>query len=183
MGRGKNLNRLRQLDSKVLAEVIREGEARIVAQFTAATAADQRALTWAGFVITITTATAGGSVTLVLSGKFLPLAVIGALFSALLSISAFLAVRTVRPKKFALPGNLPENWLPEEWEPDCPIDMKQARIEQARCLNNQIDDNARWAAETAKQLSESMGLALVAVILASAYSLGFVLFVVVNAAS
>lgn len=180
MGRGKNLNRLRDLDAETLAEVIREGEARIEAQFSAATAADQRALSWAGFVVTITMATTAGSITLISSNILLPLAIIGVLLSSLLAISAFLAVGTVLPKKFSLPGNLPENWLPDEWERGFGHNLAQARIEQARCLNDQIDDNAKWAGETAKQLSESMALALTAVMVAALYSFGFMIFTVLT---
>lgn len=180
MARGKNLDALRTLDQSILAEIVREGEARIAAQFAAATAADQRALTWSGFVITIATAAGGGAMTLALSGKFIPLAVIGVLFSALLSISAALAIQTVRPSHFCLPGNLPESWLPQEWEPNQARDIIQARVEQARCLNNQIDDNAKWAANNAKRLSESITLAAAATILASLYSAAFVFLILVT---
>jgi hypothetical protein len=178
MGRGKNLDTLRELDEAILAEIVREGEARINAQFSAATAADQRALTWSGFVITIATATGGGGLTLALSGRFIPLAVIGVLFSGLLSISAFIAIRTVQPKHFCLPGNVPEHWLPLEWESGRPHDIVQARVEQARCLNNQIDDNAQNAWSNARQISLSMTLAGTATILASVYAAGFVLVTV-----
>lgn len=176
MGRGKNLEQLRTLDDVILAEIVREGEARLAAQFAAATAADQRGAAWAGFVITLTLAAVSATATLGLDGKNLALAVIAGLLSILLAISAFIAVRTFRPVPFALPGNCPENWLPEEWQEGKKRDIKQARIEQAICLNNQIDDNASWAKDVAASMETSMGLTATSVLLAAIYTAGFILF-------
>lgn len=176
MGRGNNLDQLRLLDDSILAEVIREGEARLLAQFTAASAADQRGAAWSGFVITLTLASVSATATLGLDGKNLALAVITGLLSGLLAIAALVAVRTIRPLPFHLPGNCPENWLPKEWESGRPYDMKQARIEQARCLNNQIDDNAVWAEGVAKDMALSMGLTATSVLLAAIYVCGFICF-------
>ena len=172
----KNLDSLLQLDDEVLKEVIREGELRLGAQFAAATASDQRAMAWIGFLITIASATIAASASLAITGKHLPLAVISGLLSGLLCISAYTAIHCVRPRKFALPGNLPENWLPREWEAGKERSMKQARIEQARCLNSQIEENADWAKITAVGLHRSMDLACLAILLAAVYTGGFVLF-------
>jgi hypothetical protein len=176
MGRGNNLDQLRMLDNKILAEVVREGEARLSAQFAAATAADQRGAAWSGFVITLTVASVSATASLGLDGKNFALAVISGLLSGLLAIAAMVAVRTIRPMPFHLPGNLPENWLPREWEAGRKQDMKQARVEQARCLNNQIDDNAVWANHVAKELAFSMGLTAISVLLAAIYVFGFICF-------
>lgn len=176
MGRGKNLDQLRLLEERILAEVVREGEARLAAQFAAATAADQRGAAWSGFVITLTVASVSATATLGLDGKNLALAVITGLLSGLLAIAALIAVRTIRPLPFHLPGNLPENWLPAEWETGRKHDMQQARIEQAKCLNNQIDDNAAWANDVAKDMALSMGLTATSVLLAAMYVCGFIAF-------
>lgn len=77
---------------------------------------------------------------------------------------------------FALPGNCPENWLPKEWEDGRERDLHQARIEQARCLNNQIDDNAVWAKAVAADMAFSMGLTATSVLLAAIYVCGFIMF-------
>jgi hypothetical protein len=179
----KNLDSLLKLDDAVLKEVIREGESRLAAQFAAATASDQRAMAWAGFLITVASATIAASASLAITGKHLPLAVISGLLSGLLCISAYTAIHCVRPRKFALPGNLPENWLPSEWEPGKKQNLKQARIEQARCLNSQIEENAEWARLTAIGLHRSMDLACIAILLAAVYTGGFVIFKVAEANS
>lgn len=176
MGRGKNLDSLRLLDDDILHEVIREGEVMLAAQFAAATASDQRATAWAGFVITLAVAATGATATIALSGKNLALAVITGLLSVLLSVAAFIAIQVFRPQRFALPGNRPENWLPGEWESGKARNIQQARIEQARCLNNQIDDNAGWAEQAATRLRLSMDLTAISSMLAAVYVGGFVLF-------
>lgn len=176
MGRGKNLDGLRSLEECVLAEVIREGEQMMAAQLATATAADQRALTWAGFIITLAVASFGASATFATSAGRMPLAIITGLLGILLSVSAYHAVLSVRPSKFALPGNRPENWLPSEWEQGIRPSLKQARIEQARCLNNQIDDNAAAAAKAAKLMHISIDLTSLAVLVAGVYAAGFVLW-------
>ncbi len=173
MGRGKNLDRLRELDLRVLEEVVREGEQMLAAQFAAATASDQRALTWAGFVITIAIASIGASASLAMTGKAPALSVISALLGVLMAVSGFQAIVSVRPKTFALPGNRPENWLPAEWEKGRTCDLQQARIEQARCLNNQIDDNAIAAEDAASRMHTSMDLAICGVLLAGIYVAGY----------
>ena len=176
MGRGKNLDTLRDLDVSILKEVVREGELMLSAQFAAATASDQRATAWSGFVITLASASIGATATIGLSGKNLALAAITGLLSVLLSIAAFAAVQVYRPKLFALPGNLPESWLPAAWEAGKPRDIKQAYIEQARCLNDQIDDNAGWAKNTAEQLQFSMDLTAISILLAAIAVGVFVVF-------
>ena len=176
MGRGNNLENLRTFDEKILAEIVREGEMMLAAQFAAATAADQRGAAWSGFVITLTLASVSATATLGIDGRNLALCAIAGLLSVLLAISAWIAVRTFRPTPFALPGNRPENWLPSEWEAGRERDMQQARIEQARCLNNQIDDNAAWAKSVASDMQLSMSLTSISVLLAAIYTSGFILF-------
>src|SRR5690242_17549655 len=150
-----NLDRLRELDEEALAEVIREGEMRLQAQFSAAAAADQRATAWAGFVITMTIGAIGATASLVLSGKSAPLEVITGLLSCILGISAHYAMQAFVPTEFNFPGNVPSNWLPQKWEQGRQRDMKQARIEQARCLEMQIHDNVKIAKRAGGKLHDS----------------------------
>ena len=176
----KQLNGLRDLEEKILAEVVREGEMMVLAQFQAATAADQRCMAWAGFVITVGTAAVGASFTLGIGGKHFPLAVISGLLSVLLSVSAMRAIQSVVPSTFYLPGNLPENWLPSRWEESRPHNLHQARIEQARCLQLQIEDNKKWAQKSGELLRESMWLAVTAALLAGVYAAGYAVWKIVT---
>ena len=165
MAHRKNLDDLRQLDLTVLDEVVREGEVMLQAQFTAATASDQRAIAWTGFIITLVIALMGATASIAISGQNFGIAILAGVLSILLSIAAFTATQIFRPAPFALPGNLPENWLPSEWETGKTRDLTQARIEQARCLNNQINDNKILARKSVYKLISSIKIATISIIL------------------
>jgi hypothetical protein len=122
-------------------------------------------MTWAGFLIAATIAALGGAASLLMSGKNPEFAWIAVALSAGTFKATLTAVDAVRPRKFALPGNLPENWLPENWMsyPDGPFDLQQARVEQATCLNNGIRDNARDAETSGEALRNSINTAVLSV--------------------
>jgi len=150
-------------------EAIREGERLLDAQFTAAIAADQRALTWGGFLIAAATAALGAGVALFNKRPVDPLlGYASIIFSISLLRAAWVAIRTVRPSKFAFPGNHPANWLPHEW--DCvgteEDKLKAARTDQARSLENCICDNRDAAARKARSMRHSFEFALWSVVAA-----------------
>jgi hypothetical protein len=183
MGRGKDLSDLRNLDAPVLQEVIREGEARLAAQLAIATAADQRAMTWAGFLIAVATAALGGAASLIMSGKHLVFALIALTFSLWMLKAAWIIIDAVRPRKFFLPGNFPENWLRSNWSshPDGRYDLDEARVEQATGLNNGIHDNAEDAEAYAAALRRSMDQALLALCFSALATFGVFLWVALSA--
>jgi hypothetical protein len=47
------------------------------------------------------------------------------------------------PRRFCLPGNEPQNWLPETWtdRPGFKRDKKRGRLEQLRVMQSQITQN------------------------------------------
>jgi hypothetical protein len=148
---GNPYDDLRTLDDEVLKEVVREGEARLLAQLQIATAADQRALTLAGFQITAgTAALAGGAALMTADAPDRALASIALLFALAILTAAGIALWTVMPRKFKTPGNQPLNWRTDRWRwPQKGFDIKSARVEQAACLEEQIEANQRhfqWAA-------------------------------------
>jgi hypothetical protein len=150
-------------------EAIREGERLLDAQFTAATAADQRALTWAGFLIAAATAALAGGVALFNKKPVDPLLGYSSIIFAISMLrAAWLAIKTVRPSKFAFPGNHPANWLPHEW--DCvgtdQDKLKAASIDQARSLENCICENRDIAASKAGSMRESFQWAVWSVVAA-----------------
>jgi hypothetical protein len=151
MADDKDYDGLRDLDLNVLDEVVREGDAKLDAQLQVATAADQRALTLAGFQITAATGAVAGGVALMTSKE--PdkvLALIAFLFALALLTLGGIALWTVVPRKFKTPGNLPLNWRKDRWRwQDKGFDIKAARVEQAACLEEQIATNRRqldWSA-------------------------------------
>jgi hypothetical protein len=73
---------------------------------------------------------------------------------------------------------MPENWLRENWmcHPNGPYDALQASVEQAVCLNNGIDDNAKDAEAHANALKRSMDNALLAVAYAGVSALAILIW-------
>lgn len=136
------------------------------AQLSIATAADQRGLTWGGLLLTGATAALGGGVALLLKKSadqtlsYLALLLAGGLF-----ISAWLAISTVKPKLFCLPGNTPGSWLPSAW--DCfgtdKEKVQKARRDQAAQLDKFIQDNAETAKTSAGRMKWSFGIAVFSV--------------------
>lgn len=156
------------LPTELVTEAIREGEIRVQAQLAAAIAADQRALTLAGFQIGAATAAMAGSAALLVAGRDFIIAGCAIAFSAGLIIAAWLAVSTVRPSGFFFPGNDPENWLPSKWISATMADSTaQARMEQASNLSLMIKDNAENAEILAKKVNHSMNITLFVVSTAS----------------
>lgn len=162
-----NLDSLQKLDDDVLREVVREAERRLDAQLATANAGDQRAMAWAAILVTGAVAITGASAALLVGGKSLLLAAVGIFVSGLLGAAILNAIDVFRPKDWHFPGNSPANWVPELWQchgTGTPCDLRQASIEQARSLDEQIRDNAKFAQEAGEKLKHSMNLACGAVL-------------------
>jgi len=109
-----------------------------------ATAADQRAMTLAGFFIAAATAAIGGVVALMLSDKVdRNVVLIGTIYAIAMAIAGGLAIWSAKPRRFSFPGNEPASWHPEQWRIGVggPHTMEQARIEQSMTLQSQINRN------------------------------------------
>ncbi len=162
-----NLDSLRKLDGDVINEVVREAERRIDAQLATANAADQRAMAWNAILVTVTAAVIGGSGAIWLSGKNGLLALIGLIVSAVMLVAIKEATDAVTPTGYDFPGNLPQNWLPENWkcaETGDNCTFKEARLEQAATLNEQIVSNAEYAKIAGESIAQSMRLAFAALV-------------------
>lgn len=165
MASDNQYNALRTLDDEVLKEAVREGEVRLQAQLQTATAADQRALTLAGFQITSGTASLAGGVALMTAAQ--PnrlLASIALIFAVAVLVSSGIALWAVVPRKFKTPGNQPLNWRRDRWRwQDKGFDIKAARIEQIACLEEAIEANRkhfRWAAKRMHLSYNTVGTAI-----------------------
>lgn len=160
---------MRRFAPEVLAEIVREAEARLSTQLQIASAADGRALSIAGFETTAATAALGAGIALAQGDhKDLWFTVLALLFSVVMVGTAVLAVSTVRPAKFSVPGNNPKNWLPDQWLGSALGDfsLTQARIEQAACLEAAISENSKWIEKAAARVRLSIDFALGAVAVA-----------------
>jgi len=166
---------MRRFEPAVLAEIIREGEARLDTQLQIANAADGRALSIAGFETTAATAALGAGIALAGGDhKDLWLTILALIFSVVMVATAMLAVSTVRPARFSVPGNNPKNWLPDQWlgRQSGDYSLIQARVEQAACLEAAIADNMRWIEKAGIRVRLSIDLALGAVAVAGVAMLG-----------
>jgi hypothetical protein len=131
---------------EILAEIIREAEVKLNGQMATATAADQRALSIAGFQIAAITALIGGVAALLLSKTPNTYMICVGFFQiGFFLFAAFKAIDSARPKLFSFAGNKPENWFHDRWNFEIKTpedaDIKQAMVEQCYCLNNAINDN------------------------------------------
>lgn len=163
---GNTFETFSDLPDELQLEALREGEMLLQAQLTVATAADQRALTWGGLLLTGASATLGGAFAMLFKkAPDMGLIYLAVLFAAALFIAAWLAISTVAPRLYCMPGNYPDSWLPEHW--DCVGDAKsklqQARRDQAAQLDKFIRENAASAKTRAKRMHGSFGFAFFAV--------------------
>lgn len=169
----------KDLPDELQREAIREGEKRLEAQLSVATAADSRALTWSGFLLTAATAALGGGIALINKEKpDLWLAVLAILFAGALLRAAWFSLGTTKPKLFCLPGNRPGLWLPAEW--NCSGTDKRkiqnARAEQAEYLDKHIRENAEEAKERAGAIISSFKWARLTVLIGGIALLATVVF-------
>jgi len=94
--------------AKVLDEIIRQAEARLQAQLTAAIAADQRAMTFAGLMLAAAAAFIGASFGAAQNEALaLPVYITG----VGLIVSAVFAVIGARPVDWDFVGNTPRSWI------------------------------------------------------------------------
>lgn len=151
-------------------EAIREGEARLQAQLAVAAAADARGIAWGGLLTAAVTASLGAGIALMSAEKpDYALAVLAICFAAALLMASGLAISTVAPEEFDLPGNTPTYWLPPNW--GCAGSARRmearARLEQAECLANAVKANRDRAALKAKNMKRSFAIAFSAIGLGS----------------
>lgn len=163
MATGKPFDNFARLPLRIQRDALREGEVLLQAQLTVANAADQRALTWGGFLIAAATAALGGGIALLIkSPPDLSLSVLALGFALCILKAAWDAIRTVAPALWDFPGIRPGNWLPDgDWPPpDEPEACQQARNDRARQIDRAIGDNIESARRRAQRMNSSFRLAL-----------------------
>jgi len=159
----KQFETFKSLPEDLQKEALREGDLRLASQLAIATSADQRALTWGGFLIAAATASLGGGIALLTkTSPDITLSALALVFAAAILRAAWLAISTVVPASFALPGNHPASWLPNEWECNGTDERKiaQARAEQADHLDVCINENREYAEMNGRIMRHSFRWAL-----------------------
>ena len=175
MDYSSRIHELRKFDKPILDEVVREGEMMLAAQLAMATAADQRALTFSGFLIATGTAALGGTAAMILStSPSWGLVLLGGGYAVGLIAAAGLAIWSAKPGLFSIVGNEPASWHPAQWRigPAGPFSPKQARIEQAENLQSQLSSNAEDLKRNGRYMTLAVSLAFAATVIA-ALLLGF----------
>jgi hypothetical protein len=147
-----------EFEQDVLREIVREGERRLDVQLATANFADQRALSFLGFIAAGITASVSAAAAISTSQTPRPVLVaLAFLFSIALLKPAFLAMSVLRPKKFCFPGNLPENWFTTDWnfEESKGRKLKNALVEECFCLNQAIAKNQVDIESNAKKMQKA----------------------------
>ncbi len=165
-----DFDQLLQFNQEVLIKIIDEGEKKLDAQLVTANAADQRALSFSGFLIGASTAVVGAAIALTISKEPHPLLIVIAfLYAGCLLYATYLAVHSFRPKAFSFPGNLPENWFSDQW--NFPVSRgrgpKKAMVEQCFTLNQAICKNQTEMDISALRLKQAIDIAVYATAVAA----------------
>lgn len=171
---------LLDFEQEVLEKIVHEGEIRLEAQLATANAADQRALTYLGYLVATATASVGAAVALLLSqAPRLPLIMIAFAFAGCLLFCAFKALQSVTPKQFSFPGNKPQNWFCNDWNfpKNKGRKIEQALVEQCFTLNQAVCKNQNDMESNADALNKAISCSIEATAL-----FGFALLVYAMAA-
>jgi cell division septal protein FtsQ len=152
---------LKSARQDVLQEILRESEARLHAQLQAAIAADQRAMTFLGFLLTLVvfflTAALATTTTTTPNVAIMNLAATGAIGTGAASILAFLATR---PVNFDFVGNDPEQWIEDI---SANIELHAAIAAQVAFYNEMLLANRKTMKRSARLLTAASFLALVTI--------------------
>ena len=176
---------LLNFNQQVLTEIVREGELRVNAQMTTATAADQRALSIAGFQVASLTALIGGvSMLLLSSTPNVFVIAVGFFQIAAFLVSAFNAIASARPQLFSFPGNSPENWFACDWNfenlTEATATIEQATIEQIYCLNQAISKNTSTMESSAGAMKLAIDLMFWSILMSAVLMAGYAVYILLG---
>jgi len=146
----------------ILTEILRHAEIRLEDQLSAATAADQRALTFAGLlvasiaaIVTISTAVPADAAALCLT------------VSTMLGIAAAAALWSARPTAWSFRGTSPAEWVSDITND---VSVKKSNAEMAAHYAGAIGRNAAALQSAAKAMRFSMAVTAASVAVALAWS-------------
>lgn len=144
---------------EVLGEIIREAEARLQAQLTAAVAADQRAMTFAGLMLAAAAAMIGAVL-----GASPDATITVPIFATALGLfgSSILAAIGARPVQWDFVGNSPRSWVSSVANGQS---LQAGLADMADFYADMIDDNETAIARAAFWIRLSMCGALIALLI------------------
>jgi hypothetical protein len=142
-----------------LAEIIRQAEDRLSAQLTAAVAADQRAMTFAGLAMAAAGALIGAALGAANNSS---LAAPIFVTAAGLLISAFFAVLSARPVPWDYVGNSPSSRLNDIADGTT---LHESLAQMAQFYDEMISENEIAISGAADWIRLSMGVALISLVI------------------
>lgn len=141
---------LKTAEASVLNEILREAEARLGAQLSAAIAADQRAMTFLGFLLTLVAFLVGASIAAATANTPAPsIAILAAFGAAGFMVAGLFAYGATRPIDFEFVGNDPESWLTDVKEK---TSLHDALAEQSAHYDGMLKANRAAMAASSKAL-------------------------------
>ncbi|KAA3499134.1 hypothetical protein DXM26_22825 [Agrobacterium tumefaciens] len=164
---------LKEADSDLLNEILREAESRLNAQLTTAIAADARAMTFLGFISAVAVATTGAG--LAVYGEKPTLGVLALLTAIGFIVAAFFAFEAARPIDFELIGNDPASWKKDIQQR---VSVHQAKAEQLAFYDEMIKANRKAMADSAYQLQMAVRVAIGTTSIGGIFALLYVLGVI-----
>lgn len=151
---------------ETLNEIMREAEAYLNSQWSAAVAADQRAYTFSGFCSAAAVVLVGGSYSLVTAARpDILMATVSALVAATLLWAAWQAVRSAGPIGFEYVGNQPSNWADDV---EAGMTLTAALAEQCQHYDEMITENTTVLRENARKFQTGSQTALIGLIFGAA---------------
>lgn len=145
-----------------LQQMLAQAETYLNAQLHIGTAADQRALVFAGFVAAMVVAVGGGASAVLLGGNHLFLGYLGFATAAGLLVSLAFAVHAARPVSFEYAGNSPSEWAEDvRTAKSLENSMREQAAHYAGMIqsnNRTLETNCKWLRRS--QLTATTVLAL-----------------------
>ncbi len=152
-------------DQETLEEILREAEAFLGAQLSAAIAADQRALTFSGFLAASIVVLVGATATFALASPSREVFAMASMIVAMaFTGSLYFAIRSAMPARFEFAGNLPGSWVADVLEKKT---LVTSLAEQCANYDEKINDNANDMEENALLMRDAVEIAFGATVVGS----------------
>ncbi|WP_414815684.1 hypothetical protein [Rhizobium sp. IY2] len=137
--------------------LLQQGETFLQAQFEAAIAADQRAMTMAAFFASVAAAIGAGAIAYWDKSGDLPILIAGLVGSGLMAIGACICLWAARPVDFFYPGTHPECWYSVLNRP-----LNEVLWGEAQNYQDNIEKNGTFLTQNSKALIYGASLSAVA---------------------
>ncbi|WP_164889921.1 hypothetical protein [Sinorhizobium medicae] len=147
----------------VAEKVLYQGELYLQAQFEAALASDQRAMTMAAFFASVAAAIAAGAIAYWDKSSELPILIAGLSGSALMAVGACICLWAARPVDFYFPGTHPKCWESVLHRP-----LSDVLWGEAQNYQDNIEKNAAFLEQNGKLLYRGANLSAASPLIAVA---------------